>query len=108
MSRSYKKTPWSGDRKGKIKKRIANQTVRSWLKQHPDIKLSKGDFKKIYETWDICDYGYKMTWEEYWESEIRHYYWFKMNFPEMKTSKYCKYPDKKESYKQWYKWYKMK
>ena len=50
MSRSYKKTPWSGDRKGKIKKRIANQTVRSWLKQHPDVKLSKGDFKKIYET----------------------------------------------------------
>ena len=49
-----------------------------------------------------------MTWEEYWESEIRHYYWFKMNFPEAKKSKYCKYPDKKETYRQWYKWYKMK
>lgn len=108
MSRSYKKTPWAGDKKGKIKKRIANQTVRSWLKQHPDVKLSKSDFKKIYETWDICDYGYKMTWEEYWESEIRYYYWFKMNFPEAKKSKYCKYPDKKETYRQWYKWYKMK
>ena len=46
MSRSYKKTPWAGDKKGKIKKRIANQTVRSWLKQHPDVKLSKSDFKK--------------------------------------------------------------
>ena len=34
MSRSYKKTPWCGDKKGKSKKRIANRTVRQYLKNH--------------------------------------------------------------------------
>lgn len=33
MSRSYKKTPWCGDHKGKSKKRIANHHVRNWFKK---------------------------------------------------------------------------
>jgi len=34
MSRSYKHTPYAGDKKGKEKKRIANKTVRNKLKHY--------------------------------------------------------------------------
>lgn len=109
MSRSYKKVPYCGDKKGKIKKRIANHKVRSWLKQHPDAILQKGDFKKLYETWDICDYYWITNWKEYWDSEIRTYYYFEYMFPYRNVKKYKnKFPNKKESYRQWYKYYKMK
>ena len=56
MSRSYKKHSWCGDHKGTGKKRTAWKTVRQWQKDHPDILLQGGAYKKIYETWDICDY----------------------------------------------------
>lgn len=39
ISRSCKKTPWCGDRKGKSKKRIANHHVRNWFKRNPDVIL---------------------------------------------------------------------
>jgi hypothetical protein len=101
MSRSFKKTPWAGDSKGKIKKRIANKAVRNWLKQHPDVAIQGGQYKKIYETWDICDYGWITSWEEYWASCIKNWErWF---------CRYGKpYPDKKEEYREWLKRYKIK
>ena len=62
----YKKTPWCGDHKGKSKKRIANHHVRNWFKRNPDAILPPGAYKKIYCSWDICDYGWIHTWEDYW------------------------------------------
>ena len=51
MSRSYKKAPYYGDKKGKDKKRIANHAVRNYLKDI-DKTLSRGSFKKIF-----CSYS---------------------------------------------------
>lgn len=96
MSRSYKKHPWAGDNKGKWKKRIANSKVRSYLKNYENI-LKFSDFKKVYESWDICDYGWLYTWDEYWEHTIQDCKRF--NRP---------IPNKKEEYRNWFKTYKMK
>lgn len=97
MSRSYKKVPYCGDRKGKEKKRAANQSVRAWLKQHPTVSLQKSDYKRLYEQYDICDYFWIMTWQEYWEDTILSC--LRFNEP---------YPNKKDVYRKWYKYYKMK
>ena len=99
MSRSYKKTPWAGDTKGKDKKRDANSKVRMFLK-NLDNELKYNAYKKVYETWDICDYGDIQTWEEYWNFCQRMY----KKYPNL----YKAPPNEKEEYRRWYKWYKMK
>ena len=66
MSKSYKKTPWCGEHKGKSKKRNANHQVKNWFKRNPDVILPPGAYKKIHCSWDICDYGWIRTWEDYW------------------------------------------
>ena len=101
MSRSYKKTPWAGDHKGTAKKRVAWKTVRAWLKAHPEEIPQGGDYKKLYETWDICDYGGTCTWEEYWDWEVKA--WQQYEEPYGKP-----FPDKKEAYRKWRKSYKNK
>lgn len=101
MSRSYKKTPWSGDKKGKSKKRVANHKVRNWLKQHPEESLNCNSYKKVYETWDICDYGWTCTWEEYWKSAI-------CIWEQWEEDRGKPFPDKKEEYRRWIRYYKTK
>jgi hypothetical protein len=100
MSRSYKKTPWCGDSKNKERKRIANNKVRSYLKNNKNT-LINSDYKKVYESWDICDFGWITTWDEYWNDRLKlsqeHPEWFKK-----------KPLNKKEEYRRWYKYYKMK
>lgn len=102
MSRSYKKTPYSGDHKGKWKKRRANDKVRSWFKKNPDAQISRGDFRKIQNPWDICDWCCFETFEEAWEWEVNFYNQFKDRYPHLKE------PNKKEVYREWYKSFKMK
>ena len=51
-----------------LKKRIANHHVRNWLKENPDVILPPGGYKKIHCSWDICDYGWICTWEDYWNN----------------------------------------
>lgn len=99
MSRSYKKNPWAGDNKGKSKKRNANSKVRMFLK-NLENELKYNAYKKVYETWDICDYGETVTWKEYWQHCLRMY--------EKYPSLYKHPPNEKEEYRNWYKWYKMK
>lgn len=99
MSRSYKKSSYCGDKKGKYKKRVANHTVRNYLKDINKI-LSKGGFKKVFCSYDICDYWWLQSWEEYWEDCLRGY----KEHPEW----YKQPPNKKEEYRSWYKSYKMK
>lgn len=96
MSRSYKKHPWAGDNKGKWKKRIANSKVRNYLKNYENT-LKFSDFKKVHESWNICDYGWLYTWDEYWEHTMQDCKRF--NLP---------IPDKKKEYRYWFKTYKMK
>lgn len=97
MSRSYKKTPYCGDNKGRGKKRTAMSKVRSKLKD-PNYELPKGSaYKKIYETWNICDYGWVTSWKEYWNICIR--FWHQYG---------GEYPDKKKEYRYWLKWYRNK
>ena len=102
MSRSYKKTPWCGDHKGKQKKRIANKVVRMWLKEHPDVNLKPGQFKQIYCSWDICDYGWINTWEDYWASSLRlHAKWLQLGWPSEE-------PDERAEYQKWLRHYRNK
>ena len=100
MSRSYKKTAYCGDHKGKDKKRIANSKVRSTLKKLDYNFSSHSAYKKMYEQWDICDFYFLESWKEYWEWEKKTY----KKFPEL----YKKPLNKKEIYRNWYKMYKMK
>lgn len=100
MSRSYKKTAYCGDHKGKEKKRIANSKVRSTLKKLDHNFSSHGAYKKMYGQWEICDWYFLESWEEYWEWAKKAY----KRFPEI----YKKPLSKKEAYRAWYKEYKMK
>jgi hypothetical protein len=65
MSRSYKKTPYAGDIKGKNKKRAAANKVRTLLKDH-DIDLQGSAYRKVFNSYDICDFGEIRTWDDYW------------------------------------------
>ena len=65
MSRSYKKNPYVTDHSSstKMKKRLANRTVRQRLKNDEDMP-ARPQHKKMTETWNICDYRWRMTREE--------------------------------------------
>ena len=66
MSRSYKHTPYVGDTKTKWAKRQANKLVRSKLeKWNIQDELDPSWYKKISESWNICDYYSIMTWKEH-------------------------------------------
>ena len=104
MSRSYKKTPWCGDRKGKAKKRIANHKMRRALNGDPDLILPIGGHRKFTETWDICDYGWLCSWASWWDRALRDYEWQKMVFPDRPIE----FPNKKREYKRWLKYYRSK
>lgn len=99
MSRSYKKTPWCGEKKNKIDKRNANKKVRNFIK-NTDYCLHKNNYKKIFESWDICDFGWIESWNEYWNDCLmtysKHPNWYKKPL------------NKKEEYRKWYRYHKMK
>lgn len=79
MSRSYKKTPYCGDPKSKDAKRAANKRVRIHLKDM-DNNLSGSCYKKLYDSYDICDYYDGFTsFDEYYahvlSSWVEMYNW---------------------------------
>jgi len=98
MSRSYKKIPYCGDSKSKSKKRIANHKIRAYLKNIKH-KLSRSDYKKIYESYNICDYYWITSWEEYWNNKLDYY----KQYPDLFDK-----PDYKKEYRKWYRYHKMK
>lgn len=104
MSRSYKKSNYCGDKKDKELKRLANHRVRQRLKNNLDYTPKPGDFKRMFESWEICDYGWLCSWEEYWNRQCEWYYcdhakrWFGNQDP----------PDYAEEYRIWHRYYKMK
>ena len=69
MSRSYKKNPFVTQKNNKRKgKRFANKRVRKVASE--ESLGGKSAYKKVYQTYDICDY----CW--YWTKEdaIRNWY----------------------------------
>jgi hypothetical protein len=101
MSRSYKHEPTCGG-KNKFCKNQANRRVR---RNKIDLELSKGGYKKVYCSWEICDYFSRCTWEEYWESKWRSYLWWLDYNP---NSRWAKEPNYEESYRDWWRAYNMK
>ena len=66
MSRSYKKNPYVTDhtrRSTKQSKRIANRIFRRKLSYEEDMP-ARPQHKKVTESWNICDYKWRMTREE--------------------------------------------
>ena len=100
MSRSYKKTPRSGDRKDKYFKRYANRRLRRMSLEHLDLKGKS--YKKTFCSWNICDYETVGTsFEQYWLSVVRSWHrWQKeLNEP---------FPDREQTYQDYIKWFKRK
>lgn len=65
MSRSYKKYPyWKIEKSCKKSKMFSNSKVRSYLKNGKEIQNGKS-YKKIYESWDICDCHNSISFREY-------------------------------------------
>ena len=104
MSRSYKKYPYCGDKKGQNKKRFSWKKVRQWLKDNPEELPQKNFYKKIYPTWDICDFYWTYTWEEYWKSCQKWH----QEASQRGWGSYCKELNEKEEYRFWYTHYKRK
>ena len=99
MSRSYKKTAWCGDSGKKDMRRIANSVVRSKLKQDPDCIPRRGKaYRKLFDSYEICDYGWLCTWEQYWARELEY----------QKEGCSFAHESKEEAFRYWIKWYRNK
>ena len=97
MSRSYKHTPYCGDRKSKDMKRFANKRVRQRLK-HSDYLPVAAEYKRMFESYDICDFcTCEYSFEEYYLREVNFWYqWYQYwgdSFPNREEcwNDYCKY-----------------
>ena len=91
MSRSYKKNPVVTDKSSgtKLMKRIANRRVRRSLKNDEDMP-ARLQHKKMTESWDICDYRWRMTREDainWYEYAIEHKAsdYFKKRYPTLEA-----------------------
>lgn len=97
MSRSYKHTPYCGDRKNRGFKKIANKKVRRSLKKI-DYILSPGGYRKLFESWEICDfYWIEWNFETFYKKEISR--WNDWEY------KYKPFPIREELKKEYNKYY---
>lgn len=73
MSHSYKHTPRCGDRKNRFAKRRANRCVRLHLLDDGKKAIPQHNgYKKVYCSWDICDYEWVGTaFEQFYADEVR-------------------------------------
>ena len=103
MSKSYKHTPYAGDTKTKWAKRQANRKYRSFLKQmEEDVPYSH--FKKVSESWNICDYYDITTWEEHLRYRRKHHRYTPYGMKFLENGEI----DIENERKLWEKWYKRK
>lgn len=91
MSRSYKKNPFVTDQSQGTKsmKRLASRKVRRLIKNEEDMP-ARLPYKKMTESWMICDYKWRMT-----EAEAIEWYkykmaneasdWFKRHYPTLES-----------------------
>lgn len=66
MSRSYKKNPVCADRNPELKRIYARKVRRKDLEKVPNGMA----YKKLYESYNICDYKFRSTW-------LDHLHWFR-------------------------------
>ena len=102
MSRSYKKNPFLTDNgNSKNEKRIANRKFRRQINLDEDMP-ARPRHKKYTESWDICDYKWRMT-----KQEAIDWYHTKMKY---EASDYFKkhYPTLEAWLKYWEKCYRRK
>ncbi len=96
MSRSYKKNPYATDNgNSKIGKRIANRKFRRT--SYNENTGGRLQHKKYTESWDICDYRWRMTREDaihWYENEMNSQAssYFKKRYPTLEA--WLKYWDK--------------
>lgn len=102
MSRSYKKNPVVTDNKGsKYGKRQANQRFRRQINLDDDMP-ARPQHRKYTQSWDICDYKWRMTKQEAIE-------WYYTNMKYAASSYFKKrYPTLKAWLKYWDKCYRRK
>lgn len=107
MSRSYKKTPYSGDRKDKDLKRYANKKVRRTLKSDLEVNYNNREYKKLFQSYDICDYCTILRdFEDYYNREVdRWYRW--MTYPFLRKHA-GEFPTREKAYVEFVKRYKRK
>ena len=99
MSRSYKRTPRSGDKKDKFFKRYENHRLR---KLPFERTLNYGAYKKHGEGWNICDYETVGTsFEQYWESLVKSWHRWKSECG-------LPYPNRDEAYQEYCRWFLRK
>lgn len=105
MSRSRKKYPIVVDNRCKRLKRAANKKVRQYNKQ---VCRNSSDrhyigngkcYMKVFESYDICDYKWMLSYEEYYRNERLY---------ESLSRWYIETLTDKEIYTNWYRAYKMK
>lgn len=89
MGKSYKKQPYCGHN-DRFMKRKANTTVRK-INNIPN----GNSYKKFFCSYEISDYGWYCTYEEY---IVRRTDWSKVGY----------YEDEEEIIRDWYKSYKAK
>ena len=100
MSRSHKKHFYCKDR-NPYAKRLANRCVRRALNNDFDLELPHSSYRKFYESWDICDWKFHDSWEEYWESSVRIYEYLQIVNPHREFE----FPDRDEEYRKWRKYH---
>lgn len=103
MSRSYKKNPYCTDyNRGSTKqsKRRANHVLRRKLALEKDMP-SRIQHKKYTESWNICDYKWRMTKEEAIE-------WYKYHSNDATEYFRKRYPTLEDWLSYWEKCYKRK
>ena len=99
MSRSYKKTPRSGDTKDKFFKQYANRRLR---RKKLDIDLQHKSYRKDFCSYDICDYETVGTsFEEFWRDRVKWWHSWRRYRGEP-------YPTREEAKKDYVRWYKRK
>lgn len=108
MSRSYKKFPIAKDKdnggSNKKDKQLANRRIRRNKKLQEQL-YSGNMYKKLNQTYDICDYYFTSTFEEYLET---HYdilkFWENNEIRDINMER----KTEKEIYREWYRQYKGK
>jgi len=114
MSRSYKKTPYAGQKKSKFDKNYSNKCIRQTETNR--VKLPDGNaYKKVYETWNICDFGWVTTWHDFQRRIRKSIAEYKNGTDSYSWKYYCSRfkmdpntPDWKKLRWVWWKHYKIK
>lgn len=87
MSRSYKKHPIFKDPPNrKTPHRYRAKTLASRKVRRTCVPSGKGGFRRIYDSWDICDYRFRVTEAEFRRKWERGEEWLHKRFKTYKQA----------------------